>query len=84
MSFVPGYEHDIFISYASVDDRPPVNEANGWVTTLLTELERVLAEELGRSGSANIWMDYQLGSNDVLTPTLLNALRSRAHHSDAI
>jgi len=74
MSFVPGYEHDIFISYASVDDRPPVNVANGWVTTLLTELERVLAEELGRSGSANIWMDYQLGSNDVLTPTLLNAI----------
>jgi len=74
MSFVPGYEHDVFISYASVDDHPPVNVAKGWVTTLVTELERVLAEELGRSGKVNIWMDYQLGSNDVLSPTLLNAI----------
>ena len=74
MSFVPGYEHDIFISYASVDDHPPVNVEKGWVTTLVTELERVLAEELGRSGCASIWMDYQLGSNDALTPTLLSAI----------
>jgi hypothetical protein len=38
MSYVPGFEHDVFISYASENNR------DGWVTSMV----RVLAEELGR------------------------------------
>jgi hypothetical protein len=78
MSFVPGYEHDVFISYASVDNQPPEGVQQGWVTTLTNGLERVLAEELGKRGLAKVWMDRQLQANDVLTPTLLQALDQSA------
>jgi hypothetical protein len=74
MTFLTDFEHDVFISYASVDNHPPVNVPTGWITTLAQELQRVLDIELGRSGRADIWMDYQLKSNDVLTDTLLNTL----------
>lgn len=78
MTFVTNFEHDVFISYASVDNHPPVSVSKGWITTLVQELQRVLDIELGRNDRANIWMDYQLQANDVLTDTLLNTLNRSA------
>ncbi len=74
MAFVQHYEHDVFVSYASVDNHPPVGVENGWVTYLVMELKRVLAEELGGSDEVSIWMDPQLAANDAITPTLLEAV----------
>ena len=78
MSFVKGYEHCVFVSYASVDNIRPVGAETGWVETLVQELRRALAEELGRLEYAKIWMDYQLGPNDSLTPTIIEAIEKSA------
>jgi hypothetical protein len=78
MGYVRDYEHDVFVSYASVDNQPPVGVDNGWVTYLVMELKRVLAEELGRSEEVAIWMDQQLAANDPITPTLLEAVGNSA------
>jgi len=47
MAFVPGYEYDIFVSYARIDDVPI--EGRGWVSTFVDQLKRSLAVRLGRT-----------------------------------
>ncbi len=48
MAYVPGYEHDLFISYAHGDDRD-------WINRLLDRLEPALKQRLGIKPS--IWID---------------------------
>lgn len=48
MSYVPGYESDVFISYAHGDDR-------GWITRLVERLKPELKRRLGTEPV--IWMD---------------------------
>ena len=67
--------YDIFVSYAHADDDIPVGAKNGWVTTLVEELNKVLRRRLGGSG-ARIWMDHQLADNTNVLDTLLGTLRS--------
>lgn len=70
--------HDLFVSYARADDEVPANASSGWVTTLVTELGKVLRRKLGGQG-ARVWMDRQLAANEPVTDTLLSRLRrSRA------
>ena len=47
MAFVPGYKHDVFVSYAPVDDQPHPGIDEGWVTTLLKGLKIELDQRLG-------------------------------------
>jgi hypothetical protein len=67
--------YDIFVSYAHADDEIPAGARNGWVTTLVEELNKVLRRKLGGSG-ASIWMDHQLAANVNVLNTLLATLRS--------
>ncbi len=48
MGYVPGFEHDIFVSYAHGDDR-------SWVNRLVDRLEPALKQRLGIK--ADIWID---------------------------
>jgi hypothetical protein len=48
MAYVPGYQHDIFISYAHGDDRD-------WINRLLDRLKPAIKRRLGVE--ANIWID---------------------------
>ncbi len=48
MGYVPGYEHDIFISYAHDDDR-------AWINRLVDRLEPALKQRLGIK--ADVWID---------------------------
>jgi hypothetical protein len=48
MAYVPGYQHDLFISYAHGDDRD-------WINRLVDRLEPVLSQRLGIKPS--IWID---------------------------
>lgn len=77
-AFVPGYQHDVFISYAHVDDIPLEGYPPGWVTTLVRDLRTQLARRLGRADNHSVWMDYQLAGNDPIAPTILNDLRQSA------
>src|SRR4030095_13493871 len=66
--------YDMFVSYAHADDEIPAGARNGWVTTLVEELRKVLRRTLGGSG-AGIYMDHQLAANANVLDTLLATLR---------
>lgn len=64
--------HDIFISYAWVDNEVYPGSEMGWVSTFVDGLRKHLARELGRGDDADrLWLDYeQMRGNEGLTPTI--------------
>jgi hypothetical protein len=60
MAFVPGFEYDIFISYAHVDNQMATSEAAGWVETFHKNLRIRLSQRFGRDGLVAIWRDENL------------------------
>jgi len=69
------YQHDVFVSYAHVDNAPFEDGKEGWVTTLVSNLKVELARKLGRN-DASLWMDYKLTGNTPLTPSIMEAIRN--------
>ena len=61
MSYVPGYDYDFFVSYASVDNDPVPSADRGWVDTLINILSSGsgLAGKLGRREHLTCWLDKQ-------------------------
>ncbi len=66
-TYVPNYQHDIFISYAPVDDEPLIGAETGWITALLNGLKVSLNQKLGRRDAFSLWQDTLLGRNTPLT-----------------
>jgi hypothetical protein len=64
VAFVRSCEHDVFVSYAHID-----NERGGWVTKLVKELEIRLAEQLGGHPRPSVWIDHQISGNEGLQQT---------------
>jgi len=57
-SLLPTYDHDIFVSYAHVDDEPfSPGQSTGWVTTFIRLLKNELAQRVGRTEEVRIWFD---------------------------
>lgn len=77
-AFVPGYQHDIFVSYAHVDDQPDDGVDKGWVTTLVESLRRRLATKLGRADAYSLWIDHHLSRHVDITPQIIETLRKTA------
>ena len=77
-AFVPSYRHDIFVSYAHVDDLPLPGAEAGWVATLIAGLNVRLSQKLGRSDLFSLWKDEQLSPNKPLTTEILDALTQSA------
>jgi hypothetical protein len=78
-AYLPGYEWDLFISYATVDNRPPPGVEKGWVTTLVAALETTINQKLGRNEACKIWRDEEQRSADSqLSEALADAVRSSA------
>ena len=77
MAFLPVYDHDVFVSYAHIDDEPLVGAQRGWVTTLINNLEIVVRQKLGAK-DLTIWMDHDLAGNRPLTAEILTALSNTA------
>jgi flavin-binding protein dodecin len=66
MGYLPSFEHDIFLSYARVDDLKPSGVEKGWVESFQEYLEIALARRFGRLGKVKIWRDTrELGGNTV-------------------
>ena len=78
MAYVPGYEHDVFVSYAHVDDEPEPGETTGWVTTLVSSLKSKLASKLGRSDAFSVWMDHELLGHSSLSRQIIGTLERSA------
>ncbi len=78
MAYVPGFDYDIFVSYAHVDDLPDVEGEDGWVTTLVKVLQNRLAQALGRREAFSLWMDHQLARHVEITPKIVTSLEKTA------
>ncbi len=57
MAYAQGYQFDLFISYAHVDNEPVSAGALGWVSQFVHHLRLQLARKLGRSDTFKIWFD---------------------------
>jgi hypothetical protein len=73
MAYVLGYDHDVFVSYAHLDDQ---GEA-AWVTTLVRHLGTEVRQRLG-TGDLRIWIDNELDGNHPLTSEIMQAIRRSA------
>lgn len=81
MAFVPGYQYDVFISYAHIDDEPaiPGDHATRWVSTLRQTLQTRLDQKVGRRDAVTMWIDRGgLESNEPVTPRIREAIASSA------
>jgi TIR domain len=78
-AYVPGYDHDLFISYSSVDDQKDAFEPQGWVSTFVDLLSKRLTKLLGRRDSFSLWMDRnRLDGTFQLTPGIETPLHKTA------
>jgi hypothetical protein len=61
MAFVPGYDYDLFVSYAGVDNDPVPSAQSGWIDTFVRILTSGggLAGKLGRRDAFSYWVDKQ-------------------------
>jgi len=73
MAFVPDCDHDVFVSYAHVDNQNDL----GWVTTLVHHLDTELRQRLGTK-DLQIWIDHRIDGNHPLTPDIMQAIRRSA------
>jgi hypothetical protein len=79
MAYSAGFEYDVFISYAAVDDKEAVaDNGRGWVSLFVQYLEDVLASRLGGHEKLRIYFDRRnLGGNHHLQE-LLDAVTKSA------
>ena len=47
MAFVPGFRHDVFVSYARADDIVDATSGRGWVSQFVDSLTCALKQRLG-------------------------------------
>jgi hypothetical protein len=78
-AFLPEVTHDIFVSYAHVDNLPPWpgSKAQGWVDRFDGQLQTVLWQKLGKC--ADVWIDRtKLKRADEISPTISSAVDGSA------
>lgn len=78
MPVEPEYKHDIFVSYAHVDNEPAPGTDEGWVTTFVNGLKAELARKLGRKEAASVWFDPQFSRTEKISPQVLEILENSA------
>jgi hypothetical protein len=80
MAFIPGYDHDIFVSYAHVDDACLLDDQPiGWVAKLVELLRKKLAQRFGRPEHFSLWFDtYDLRGNHTVTDEIAARVRGAA------
>lgn len=71
------FENDIFISYAHLDERPPLlGEKGGWISAFHTALEAFVCQYLGKK--PKIWRDPKLQGNDEFGREIIEELEKAA------
>jgi hypothetical protein len=80
MAYVPGYEFDLFISYAHVDNAAIVPAHQGWIDVLHDILRNGLDVKLGRHDMCSIWRDDQnLRGNQEISGHIPDQVRNSAN-----
>jgi TIR domain len=76
MAYVDGYQYDLFVSYARVDNET-ANSSIGWVSHFVFNLRIALQQRLGNADNLRIFFDTtSLGGNDQLQQLLESVKRS--------
>jgi TIR domain len=75
-AIVPGFKHDVFVSYAHVDNGKFGRES-GWVETLVENLRDGLPRKLKRS-QPDIWRDLRLSSSEPFSEVIREAVTQAA------
>jgi hypothetical protein len=80
MAYILGFEHDIFISYAHVDNLVADDEKGekGWISQFHKQLEIALAQRIGRMGLVKIWRDKKLEGDHLFDQTIAQGLEKSA------
>jgi hypothetical protein len=72
MAAVPGYRHDVFVSYAHSDNVPIAGTEIGFVSQLVSDLRTEVGRKIGKT--LDIWWDhYNLTGNTPVTPEIMAA-----------
>ena len=78
MGHIPGFVHDIFISYAHVDNLSASPEEKKWVDQFHQYLEVHLSKRIGRIGAVKIWRDPNLDGNQLFDKTIKETIDQSA------
>ena len=70
------FEHNLFISYAHIDDQPLTPGEKGWITRFHATLKAILSMRMGRE--AKIWRDEKLQGNDVFSDEIVARFKQSA------
>jgi len=70
------FTHDVFISYAHLDNQELVEGQKGWVANFHRALEIRVGQYLGKE--PDIWRDPKLHGNDVFAETLVTRVQGSA------
>lgn len=77
MAFVPGFKHDVFVSYAHADDGPEP-AGPGWVAQFVTFLKASLRSRLGGADDLDVFLDATHLQANYALGELLAAARGSA------
>ena len=79
MTYVAGFEHDIFLSYSHVDNLKAPSKQRGWIQQFHEDLEIKLAQRFGRIGAVTVWWDDRgVSGNQIFDATIQAALEKSA------
>jgi hypothetical protein len=74
MAYLKSFNHDIFISYAHVDNLPDRDGVKGWVEQFVQQLAVRLLKRFGES--VDIWNDPQLKQSQLFNTVIEKAIQS--------
>jgi hypothetical protein len=78
MGYLPGFDYDIFISYAHVDNETADKDEPGWVAQFREHLEVQLSKRIGRMGAVKIWQDPTLEGSQLFDKTIQDGINRSA------
>jgi hypothetical protein len=78
MAYIPGYEHDLFISYARVDNMTPSKSERGWIDGFLDILRVQLGKHIGRFDAVRLWQDERLDGNQLFDDVIKDCIDKSA------
>jgi len=76
MSYLPGFEHDIFISYSWIDNETSSPDEKGWVEQFDKELQIRLKKLVSKR--IVVWRDNRIKGNNPFNEVLEKAIKSTA------
>ena len=76
MAFLEDFEHDVFISYAHIDNQPDREGERGWVESFERALKLRLLKRFGRE--VGVWRDPELARSQRFDPVIQAAVERSA------